>query len=522
MKPESAALQISINVEGFSQKIGSIRQQLSPSGSLGIVMEDEKGSIQSLIEDASKAADLILERVKKGESIYVESHLDADGIAAASILGSALHRLESSFRVRIERWLDQNVVKDIASENPGLTIFTDMGSGYLDLLVENLSERDMVILDHHQPLKEEVPESFLQVNPHLHEIDGSRDLSGAGVSYLIAKSIDESNIDLAHLAVVGALGDLQDKYEERSLGGVNKVVVEDAVKAGFLKTETDLLFFGRETRPIHKALAYTTNPFIPDISGEEDKSLALIASLDIKVKNNERWRALRDLSQDEKRKIFSSLAAHLASKGFQSDVAMNLIGTIYTLRREEPWTPLRDAREFALLLNATGRTDKPSLGVAICMGDRGVLLEQAEAALDEYRLNIMKNLNWLNEHPERIEELDNIYVVHGENQVDEKMISAISSILSTNLPKPTKPVVAYSIVPNEGVIKISARTTELLTREGLNLGEIIRIAAEKCSGKGGGHDIAAGAQVPYDRKEDFIRLTAELIRDSLRKMDLGG
>jgi len=484
-------------------------------------MEGESGTVQSLLEQASKAANLVLDCARKGERIYVESHLDADGIAAAGILGKALYRIESNFRVRIERWFDEKVAVDIASENPGLTIFADMGSGYLDLLNQKFTGEQLIILDHHQPLKEEVSQSFLQVNPHLHGVDGSQDLSGAGASYLVAKSLDESNIDLACLGVVGALGDLQDKYKERSLGGVNKIIVEDAVEAGSLDTDVDLLLPGRETRPVHKALAYTTTPFIPGISGEEDKALALLASLDIKVKNMEKWRAPRDLSQDEKKKLFSALAGHLASKGFRSDVAMNLIGTIYTLKREGPWTPLRDAREFALLLNATGRTSKQSLGVSICMGERGEALDRAETALSEYRQNIAKYLNWLNENPDRIEELSNIYVVHGESVIDEKMISAISTILSSNMPKPNKPLIAYSVVHDEGIVKISARATELLVRSGLNLGEVIRIAAEKNSGKGGGHNIAAGGQVPYERKKDFIRLVDELVRENIKGMNFG-
>jgi len=485
-------------------------------------MEDENGSAKSLLEDASKAAALILECAKMGKSIYIESHLDADGIAAAGILGKALYRLESNFRIRIERWFDEKIAEEIATEKPGLTILADMGSGYLDLLNERLAARETVILDHHQPITEDVSESFLEVNPHHHGIDGSRELSGAGLSYLVAKKLDESNVDLAYLAVVGALGDLQDKYDERSLGGLNKEIVEDAVKADCLETDTDLLFFGRETRPIHKALAYTTNPFVPDISGEEDKALDLLARLDIKVKNMEKWRALRDLSQDEKRKLFSELARHLVSKGLRSDVAMNLIGTIYTLKREEPWTPLRDAREFASLLNATGRMGRPSVGVAICMGDRGSNLEQAGGALDEYRQNLMGYLSWLDKNPDRIEELSSIYVVHGENSIDDKMISAVSTLLSSNLQNPDKPVIAYSVVPDERAVKISARANDLLTRRGLNLGEIMRIAAEKCSGKGGGHDIAAGAQVPYDRKKDFITLVDDLVKETLGRIKLGG
>jgi len=483
-------------------------------------MVDEDQQIQNLLEETRKAAELILEHIEKGHRISVFSHMDADGISAAGIMGVALSRVEAKFRIRIERWFDERIVNEIAMERDSLPILTDMGSGYLDILNKSMKGKPLVILDHHQP-NGEPDESFTHVNPGNFGIDSARDLSGAGVAYLTAKAISERNVDLAYLAVIGALGDLQDKHEGRSLGGANSLIVNDAIESGYLKVETDLLFFGRETRPIHKALAYTTTPFIPGISGEEDNCLTFLTELGIKLKEDDRWRALRDLSQDEKRKIFSGISDYLASRGHKLDATMNLIGAVYILVKEEPWTPLRDAREFALLLNATGRTEKPGLGVAICMGDRGRCLEEANQALEEYRKKITENLRWLSEHPDRLEERESIYVLHGGQTINERMISAISTILSTNLPKPEKPIIAYSVVPEEGLIKISARTTESLTRRGLNLGEIMRIAAEKFLGKGGGHDIAAGAQVPIEERNRFLEFVDRLIREEMRKIEGG-
>jgi RecJ-like exonuclease len=481
----------------------------------------EKEQFDALVKDASEAASLILKYVEKDEVIQIASHVDADGLAAAAIMGKSLLRLGGTFRIRVSKWVDEKVIEEIAAEKPPLTILTDFGSGYLDLLGEKLSNHRVIILDHHQSISE-APSNFIQVNPHFHGIDGSRDLSGAGVAYLVAKALDKNNIDLACLAVLGALGDLQDKYERRKLGGANENIVEDAVKAGYLSVETDLLFFGRETRPIHQALARTTDPFIPGISGEEDKSLAFLASLGIKPKREDKWRALRDLSEEEKKKLFSALADYLASKNFSSDVALNLIGNVYTLTREEPWTPLRDAREFTVLLNATGRMDKAGLGVAICMGDRAKCLEEASAVMEEYRRTITKYLSWVTEKPERMEELDSIYVVHGEGFIDERVISPVSSILSTTLSKLEKPLIVYSVISGEDMVKVSARALEPLINKGLNLGEVLRIAAEKCSGRGGGHDIAAGAQVPTKNVESFIKLVDKLVREQLGGKTLGG
>jgi len=484
-------------------------------------MTADKERLEALADKASEAASLILKHVRDGGFIHVVSHLDADGLAAAGVIAKALARLDATFRVRIERWIDEEVTAAIAADKPSLTVFTDFGSGDLDILNTHLSNQRVIILDHHQPVGEANPD-FIQVNPHLHGIDGSRDLSGAGTAYLVAKAINKANVDSAHVAVVGALGDLQDKREQRKLGSVNETIVEDAVNAGYLKIETDLLFFGRETRPIHKALACTTSPFIPGISGEEDKSLAFLVSLGITPKRGDKWRALRDLSQDEKKKLFSALADYMASKGFASSVAENLIGGVYTLTREEPWTPLRDAREFSVLLNATGRMDKPGLGVSVCMGDRGSALEEATNVLEEYRRTITKYLSWLMEEPGRIEELDSVYVVRGGSVINEKIIGTLSSILSTSLPKPEKPLIAYSTVPEDELAKVSARASDQLTSKGMNLGEILRVAAEKCSGRGGGHDIAAGAQLPVQNMDLFIRLVDELVKKQVEEIARGG
>jgi len=477
-----------------------------------MVLDEKK--VTDFLGSVSQAAKTILETVKEDGSIHVFSHLDADGLAAAGIIGRALSRLDAKFRIRITQWIDEKNIEEIFSEKPQLIVFTDLGSGYIDVLNEKLADFKIVILDHHQVSGEQTA-NIVHANPHLHEIDGARDISGSGVAYFAAKAIDEVNMDSAPVAVVGALGDLQDRYDQRMLGELNKKIVEDAKSTGLLTVEKDLIFFGRETRPIHRTLASTTNPFIPGISGKEDKSLAFLVSLDIKAKRDDKWRALRDLSEEEKKRLCSALADYLLSKGLHYEVS-NLVGHIYILNREEPWTPLRDAREFSVLLNATGRMDKSSLGVAVCMGDRGSALEEANNVLGEYRRTIGKYLGWVMEKPERTEELENIYVVHGEDFLKDKIVGAISSILSTSLPNPEKPLIMYANVEEEGIAKFSARTVDIVTNKGANLGDVMQVAAEKCLGKGGGHNIAAGAQVPIENINTFIKLVDKLVGKQLK------
>jgi RecJ-like exonuclease len=483
-------------------------------------MNTTLGDVNEFLSSVKLGAEVFREVTQQDGFIHVFSHLDADGVAAGGIIGKALYRLGAKFRVRVTQWVDERIVSEVIADKPDLVVLADFGSGYLNLLNEKLASFKVLVLDHHQPLGEACS-NVVHVNPHLHGIDGANDVSGSGVAYFTVKALNPENIDLSPIALVGALGDMQDKYDQRKLGGLNQKIVEDALNASLVKVEKDLILFGRETRPIHKALTSTTNPFIPGISGEEDKTLAFLSSLGIKTKENERWRALRDLSEEEKRKLCSALAEHLLSMGLHFE-ATNLIGEVYILLKEEPWTPLRDAREFAVVLNSTGRMDRPSLGIALCMGDRGAALEEANTVLEEYRRSINKYLSWVMEKPGCFEELENIYVIHGENFINEKIIGTVSSIMAMNLPNAEKPLIAYAHVEDQGVAKFSARTTDRAIRRGINLGEIMHAASMLHGGNGGGHNIAAGGQVSIEKTRQFIQTVNELVGKQLKGERLAG
>ena len=194
----------------------------------------------------------------------------------------------------------------------------------------------------------------------------------------------------------------------------------------------------------------------------------------------------------------------------------NLIGYVYILTKEEPNTALRDAREFAVVLNSAGRMDRPSLGIAICMGDRKAALEESNKILEDYRKSINKYLGWVNEKPERMRELQNIYVIYGEDFINEKIIGTVSSIIVSSLANNEKPLLAFANIEAEKAAKFSGRTTEAALRKGVNLGDVMRLASEEHGGKGGGHNIAAGAQVPLDKLESFIKTADELVGRQLK------
>ena len=462
---------------------------------------------EGFFKAVKRASEAVRRWVEKGEVITIISHVDADGITAASIMASCLYRLETPFKARIVPWLDEETASELSSEVGGPVIFTDIGSSYLDILARALGTHEAVVLDHHPPVGSPPP-GWVEVNPHNHGLDGSSDISGAGVAYLVARELGPGMRDLAPLAIIGALGDLQDRNEDRRLKGLNEIAVEDAVGEGLVAVSEDLIFYGRETRPIHKAMAYTTNPYIPGISYREDNAFAILSKAGVKVKEDDRWRTVSDLSEEEKKRLLEALADYLASNGHSPELVKELIGPVYTLVKEEPWTPLRDAREFASLLNACARMERPDLGIAVCMGDRGRGLEEAMRVLEDYRSKLAKYLSMAQE-PGVLEEKEHIIVFHGGSEVSDKMVAAVSSILSSGMVGKRKVLVAYAFSEDGQFAKVSARIPP--GGPSLDVGALLREAASRVSGLGGGHDVAAGARIPADRLEEFLTILEGLV-----------
>ncbi|MFA5558099.1 MAG: DHH family phosphoesterase, partial [Methanofastidiosum sp.] len=141
----------------------------------------------------------------KGSKVKIISHIDADGISAASILSLALDRLNINHDVHFTS-LDGILASNLAD----LTIFLDMGSGQIDYLMSEYKDKNIIILDHHQGEYPETP--FLEVNPNRFGYSGSEEISGSGLAYLLSLELDANNRDLSSIAIVGAVGDMQGSW----------------------------------------------------------------------------------------------------------------------------------------------------------------------------------------------------------------------------------------------------------------------------------------------------------------------
>ncbi len=444
------------------------------------------------------------EEIKKHSSIHIVSHIDADGLTSAAIICTALDRMGIDYSARFVKQLDDTIIADLANQDHSLVIFTDLGSGMLDSIQSH--GINAIVSDHHQPRGE----MQNHLNPHLFGANGSYELSGSGTTYILASALGD-NRDLADLAIVGAMGDLQ-HMKKGYLTGINRLILEEGANSNVLKFEKDITLFGKQTRPVFKLLQFASDPYIPGLTGSEDACIEFLHKQGIRFSGDERWRRWIDFEQGEKQKVVSALVQYCLNAGLPPYKIERLIGEVYTLLKEGEGTEMRDASEYSTLLNATARYDHADIGLAVCMGDRGDAYEQARKLLAEHRKNLVEGLMFVKE--QGLTKLTNLQYFDAGSSIRETIVGIIAGMSTSITSDRSLPIIAFA--DTDGGVKVSARGTQDLIRKGLNLSEAMSKISAEVGGAGGGHDIAAGATIPIVAKDEFIRKLDEMIGMQIR------
>ena len=156
-------------------------------------------------------------------------HDEADGLCSAALAKIAIERLGVETRLICLDKLYPEVVKDVEGGSRRLVVFSDLGSGHVQLLEsQNRSRSILVTLDHHDT--SECRDALVHnLNPELDGFSGEKDASSSTVAYLFAKTVDPSLVTFAPLAIIGSTeipGEAQ---------GLNKIPIGDGEKTGAVK-----------------------------------------------------------------------------------------------------------------------------------------------------------------------------------------------------------------------------------------------------------------------------------------------
>ncbi len=468
----------------------------------------EGQEIQGKFIELCKLCQEPAEKIRRQKEILVVSHVDADGLTAAGIICIALERQNIDYKPLFFRQLDEVALAEVANTGADLAVFTDLGSGMIREIC-NLG-LPAVVVDHHKPVLSDAG-PLAHINPHLVGADGATQLSGSGTAFLLASALapNGDNDDLSALAVVGAVGDLQDMASGHLLG-LNRRILEIGSKVGAVSFSRDIKLFGRQTRPVFKMIEYSQDPYLPGLSGNEDACIAFLKEIGIRL-SGEKWRRWIDLSQEEK----ASLVTALLRKGLRSGVSNvkleRLIGEVYVLLREREGTELRDASEYSTLLNATARYGHAQVGLQVCMGDRNSAFEEARTLLNQHRQNLVNGLRLVS--TKGITPLNSIQYFDAGDAILDTIVGIVAG-MCFQMADRSRPILAFALT-SQGDLKVSARGTQDLVRSGLDLADALARSARAVGGVGGGHNVAAGATIPLQAKQEFLELVDLAVNQQL-------
>ncbi len=449
----------------------------------------------------------------KSEPIKLVSHLDSDGISSVSIIKETLNKENIKSDVQIIQQLTKKYLQTLNREKFKYIIFSDIGSSVIEEMTHYLKNKKIIILDHHSLPKNyetilDENRNIRIINPHIFGIDGSAEISGSGVCYLFSKEINPNNTSLSYLALVGALGDMQErtgKFLE-----LNNNILNDAKENNIVDVEKSLKLFGAQTRPLNKVLEYSTEPFIPGVTHSPEGTTQFLEDIGIPMKKDMRWTKLNDLTKEQMISLSNGIIEK--RKGKEKDPE-NIYGPKYVLLSEDKKSAYRDLKEFSTILNSCGRLNKIDTAISACLlNPEGK--QKAEYSLREYKRSIVVAMNWYKNNEfikNKIHKGNNYLILNARNDVLPTIIGTVSSILSRS-GKVKDGIFILSLARfDDGNTKVSLRIGNKRKKKlEHNLKKILSgIISDLGEGYHGGHYDAAGALIPTELENKFIDIAIQ-------------
>ena len=189
--------------------------------------------INQLIEAMEKAIGEVRQWPEK--TVHIFHHNDADGLSSGAILTRAFNR--QGFEVRrfcLEKPYPA-VLQKVYEQEGKILIFADF-AGRIAPLLSNLNRgRNLtLILDHHVAEASKDPKVH-NLDPDLYGLKGDRDISASTTCYIFARTMDQDNCDMAHIAAIGAVGD--GFFVDGKLVSQNREVAMESVRQGLMEIQ---------------------------------------------------------------------------------------------------------------------------------------------------------------------------------------------------------------------------------------------------------------------------------------------
>ena len=272
------------------------------------------------------------ERIASSEFVRIAAHADADGVASAACLCSALSSLGIGYHFTALE--EPSSVVEVDAD-----VFCDLGAAYLDRI------DDAVVIDHHPPSDVEGFDGVLA---------GTDASSSSVAAHRVASRMSSGN---PVAALVGALGDGANLDDENFSD-----IVDEAVETGAEREEGARLV--GETSV--EKLAYSTRPFTR-LSGDYEAAREFVD----------------DLDEDDLSTAVVLLA--LTQEASRAEAVAELVGDVYLFPSEVY------LHELSRYVETCAVSGKHGLALSLCL-DPEAHLEEARKAWRAFESNVIEKV----------------------------------------------------------------------------------------------------------------------------------
>ena len=425
--------------------------------------------------EIKRIASIFLEKTENKE-IQIISHFNTDGITSAAIMIQTLKELDRKFNLKIVKNLNLDFIKTLQKNK--ITLFLDLASGDLDCIKDSALE-EVFIIDHHE-IFQKIPENVEIINPQLHE---KQEISSSGLTYLFSKEINSKNKKFAKLAILGMVGDKLEKEIEN----LNNEILEDSE----VKIKKGLLIYPA-TRPLNIVFEFSSNPYIPGVTGDVKGVIELLREADLNPTAG-KYKSLFELNEIEMKKLTTAVMLRNPQSKDKK-----IIGDIFLIKL---YNQFEDARELSAKINACSRSGQSEIAIQLCM-EIPSAKKAVEKIHSKYKQELISGLNFI----QKLEKIqgENFVIINARDKIKDTMIETIASIISSSsVYKEETIIIAMAFSETGNKIKISARNASNQER---NVKEILDNAIAPIKGEVSGHEFAAEGIIDRENEQEFLEL----------------
>ncbi|MEM4841250.1 MAG: hypothetical protein QXT85_02015 [Nanopusillaceae archaeon] len=405
--------------------------------------------IQRFLSFLEEVSDKIKEEIDKESRFLILSSNNADALASSILLINFFYKnnVEAHFRfvnVIDFDFLDLLFGSSEKAYDQDVVLFLDFGSKILGKISDNAkaTKKKFFIFDHHHLTSRVIKsENLYQINPNIFGLNGKKEISTSTMLYYLLKNLGYNFRGEEILCLAGPISEKQDIKE---LSGLNKELLNELVNNDLIEVKKGIKLTGIKNKPLYKALSSSTEIFIPNISGSDEKAIEFLKKI-FPDKKPEKINYF-DLNQEEEKKLINEIIKIRVL----NNIMLNeeILGELYILKNEKD---IGDLKELSLILNAAiSLREQATIIKYFIEKDNFDNVREIEVT---FRSKISKILSDILKGSIKFEDNDGIFLL----KLNEKEILSpyISEILSFNNLLDKKAYVIYEEAGNYYRISIS-------------------------------------------------------------------